>query len=90
MEVKLFANLAEEAGTRRVDVDLDGSATLEDTLEAVFETHPGLREQVLDGDGNLVDHINVLVNGTAIDDGLDRNVDPSDEVAVFPPVSGGL
>ena len=92
MEWKLFADLAEIAGTRRVSVGLDGGdgATVADALEALLAAHPDLRERVLD-DGELADHINILRNGEAVmaDEGLETPVAEGDELALFPPVSGG-
>lgn len=92
MEVKLFANLAEIAGTRSTEVDVGSATTVRDALESIFEEYPDLRAEVLDGDGNPNEHINILVNGTNVlheDDGLERSVEASDEIAIFPPVSGG-
>lgn len=90
MEWKLFANLAEAAGEKRVDVEVDPEATVDDALEALFERHPELRELVLE-DGAVVDHLNVLKNGEDVTaaGGLDTPVEPGDELALFPPVSGG-
>jgi molybdopterin synthase sulfur carrier subunit len=90
MEWKLFANLAEAAGEKRVDVEVEPEATVDDALEALFERHPELRELVLE-DGGVVDHLNVLKNGEDVTaaDGLDTPVEPGDELALFPPVSGG-
>lgn len=91
MEWRLFADLAEIAGERRVPVESDGVETVGDALVALLETHPALRDRVLDDDGDLADHVNVLVNGegVAIGDGLETAVEPGDELALFPPVSGG-
>lgn len=92
MEVKLFANLADLADTREVELDLDEGATVGDVLDALFAAHPALEEVVLAEDGDLEGHINVLVDGTNVrhdDEGMRTPVDPDAEVAIFPPVSGG-
>jgi molybdopterin synthase sulfur carrier subunit len=90
MEWKLFADLAEAAGEKRVAVDPAPEATVADALEALLETHPALRERVL-ADGEVADHVNLLLNGEAVEnrEGLDTPVESSDELALFPPVSGG-
>jgi molybdopterin synthase sulfur carrier subunit len=90
MEWKLFADLAETAGEKRVVVDPETAATVDEALETLFETHPELRDRVL-ADGELVDHVNLLVNGEDVStsDGLETDVEPEDELALFPPVSGG-
>ena len=93
MEWKLFADLAEAAGGKRVSLDLEPDATVRDALDELVETHPALADRVFDADGELGTHINILHNGenviTETDDGLETPVDPEDELALFPPVSGG-
>ena len=90
MEWKLFADLAEIAGGRDVDVAAEPGDTVGDALDALLAAHPDLRDRVLD-DGEVADHINVLRNGRNVhhDDGLDATLEPGDELALFPPVSGG-
>ncbi|MFB6353173.1 MAG: ubiquitin-like small modifier protein 1 [Halobacteriales archaeon] len=91
MEWRLFADLAETAGTRRVSVEAAGVETVEEALEELLSAHPSLRDRVLDDDGTLAEHVNVLLNGEGVhgDDGLAAAVDEDDELALFPPVSGG-
>ncbi|MFB6108275.1 MAG: ubiquitin-like small modifier protein 1 [Haloplanus sp.] len=91
MQWKLFADLAEVAGTRTVPVDVQSGATVADALDALFDAHPALRDRVLDDSGAVADHINVLRNGESVRaaEGLETTVDASDELALFPPVSGG-
>ncbi|PSQ16442.1 molybdopterin synthase sulfur carrier subunit [Halobacteriales archaeon QS_8_69_26] len=92
MEWKLFADLAERAGDRRVAVDVEAGDTVGDALDALVEGRPELRERVVDEDGGLRDHINVLRNGKNVqtqEEGLDTTLAAGDELAIFPPVSGG-
>lgn len=91
MQWKLFADLAEVAGDREIRVDVEPGATVGDALEALFEEQTALRERVLDDSGAVADHINVLRNGENVDadDGLETTLSAGDELALFPPVSGG-
>ena len=92
MQWKLFANLAEVADSKRVTVDVESGATVQEALEALLASRPALRERVLDESGELEDHINVLLNGEnvfASGEGLETTVEAEDELAMFPPVSGG-
>lgn len=95
MRWKLFADLAEVAGGREVEVEVepqepDGEATVDDALAALLDARPELADRVL-ADGELRDHVNVLHNGrnVAEEAGLATPVEPDDELAMFPPVSGG-
>lgn len=93
MEWKLFADLAEVADEKRVSVDVGPGDTVGDALDALFVVHPDLRDRVLDDDDSLRGHINLLRNGTDVmthGDGLETELEPGDELALFPPVSGGL
>jgi molybdopterin synthase sulfur carrier subunit len=91
MEWKLFADLAEVGGDRRIKVDVGAGETVGDALDALLDDRPALRERVLTDDGEVQDHINLLRNGqnVAQDDGLDTELAAGDELAMFPPVSGG-
>ena len=92
MELKLFADLAEIADSKIVTVDAAPGDTVGEALEALFDQHPALRDRLLDADGDLADHINILRNGTNVmteQDGFDTVLESGDELAIFPPVSGG-
>lgn len=87
---KLFANLAEHAD-RQVTVTVEDDATVGDALDALLADRDALAEAVR-GDGEpIADHINLLLNGENVfaGRGLDTPIEPGDELALFPPVSGG-
>ncbi|PHQ38772.1 molybdopterin synthase sulfur carrier subunit [Halorubrum persicum] len=90
MQWKLFADLAEIAGGREISVAAEPGDTVGDALDALLEAHPDLRDRVLD-DGEVAEHINVLRNGQNVrhGDGMDAPLEAGDELALFPPVSGG-
>lgn len=92
MEWKLFADLAEIAGGKEIAVAVEAeNPTVGDALDALLAAHPDLEPRVYEDDGSLSTHVNVLVNGSDVDtlDGLDTDIDEADELALFPPVSGG-
>lgn len=86
---KLFANLAEHAD-REITVTVEDDGTVGDALDALLDGRDALAAEVRADDG-LADHINVLRNGENVfdDAGLDTPLEPGDELALFPPVSGG-
>jgi len=92
MHWRLFATLAETAGETEVPVDPGTDATVGDALDALLAARPDLESEVLDEDGDLYDHVRLLHEGRdpfTEADGLDTAVAKGDELALFPPVSGG-
>jgi molybdopterin synthase sulfur carrier subunit len=88
-EWKLFADLAELAGGREVTVTVEPDATVGDALAALLADRPALADRVRDDDG-VADDVNLLYNGTALrGEDLETTLTESDELALFPPVSGG-
>jgi len=87
---KLFATLGEAAGDTDVTVGVPRNATVADALEALFEAYPAVAEEAHD-DGSTYEHVRTLHEGDDIERPLesDRPVDDGDELAMFPPVSGG-
>lgn len=91
MQWTLFATLAETA-EREVPVEVEPGATVGDALDALLAVHPDLADEVLDEHGDLADHVRLLHDGEdpfVEGEGLDAPVAEDDELALFPPVSGG-
>ena len=89
---KLFADLAEHAGERELPAAVEPGDTVGDALEALLTEREALADRVLDDDGELRSQINVLRNGTNVlveAKGLETELEGDDELALFPPVSGG-
>lgn len=92
MEWRLFATMAEAAGSETVSVSVDGEATVGDALEALLVEAPAIEDRLYDADGEIYDHVRVLVDGEnpyATGDGLAEPVEPDAELALMPAVSGG-
>lgn len=92
MKWKLFANLAEAAGTKEVEVSAGPGDTFRDAFDQLLDAHPELQTEVLDENGEIQDHIRVLRddhNPFVTDEGYDTVLEEGDELALFPPVSGG-
>jgi molybdopterin synthase sulfur carrier subunit len=84
---RMFADLAEAAGDRTTAVEVAEEATVGDALDALLDGRAELEDRVLDGEGALLEHVNLLRNGEATT--VSDDVDAGDELALFPPVSGG-
>lgn len=92
MEWRLFATMAEAAGAERVAVEVGEDATVGDALDALLSEAPAIEERLYDADGEIYDHVRLLVDGEspfASGEGLAEPVDPDAELALMPAVSGG-
>lgn len=87
IKIKLFANIREFTGTKELEVD---SGTVSDVLKKLDEKFPGFEKMIFDGE-KIRPYMNVFLNGKNIldIDGLKTELHTNDEIAIFPPVSGG-
>ncbi|MEQ9411091.1 MAG: molybdopterin converting factor subunit 1 [Fuerstiella sp.] len=79
VEVQLFAAARDAAGQSPLKIRLPPQATVAELRSALISTAPALKP--------LADTLLVAVNNQFATD--DQVVQPGDEVACFPPVSGG-
>ncbi|MFB6202834.1 MAG: ubiquitin-like small modifier protein 1 [Halorhabdus sp.] len=88
---RLFATLGEAAGDDDLTVSVPADATVADAVAALFDAYPAVAAEARAPDGTVYDHVRTLHEGDDIDDPLesDRPVAAGDELALFPPVSGG-
>jgi molybdopterin converting factor subunit 1 len=77
--VSLFARYREAVGRNRVEVDVPDGATVEDVWRVLVRAHPVL--------ARYRPHTLFAVSNEYVT--TDRAVHPGEEVACFPPVSGG-
>ena len=85
--VKLFANFREFTGTKELETD---GITVREILGILFKKFPGFEKMLFKGK-SLQPYVNVFLNGQNIleSGGLDAVINAGDELAIFPPVSGG-
>lgn len=79
LRVRYFASIREFTGLREEEVDVPDDATAEELKRKVIGMHSSLKGQ----EGNVL----VAINGSFVEP--KRVLTPGDEVALFPPVSGG-
>ena len=72
-------------------VDADGT-TVEQIVESLESAYPGMRERLVDDNGDLRHFVNIYLNGEDIRyiDGLKSSVSDNDELSIVPAVAGGL
>lgn len=79
LEIRLYASLKDRAGQSRITIDLPENSTVTDLQNAIAAAYPHLS----DGLSTAI----VSVNRSFAAEG--EVIQPSDEIALFPPVSGG-
>lgn len=93
MRWRLFATLAEAVGDGTIEVAVDAEQpTVRVAFDELLAAHPELEEHVLSDDGTLQNHVRLLCDGEdpfRDGEGWETDVSSVDELALFPPVSGG-
>jgi tRNA uracil 4-sulfurtransferase len=81
LSVRLFSLFRERVGSGQLELEVPESATVEEAVAALWSQNPSLPQDWPQ------DKLLVAVNRDYAT--MDRQLAPGDEVAVFPPVSGG-
>ena len=79
---------AATAGTKLVDVE---GATVQEVVDNLIATYPGLAVQLLAADGSVNSFVNVFLNDTDVRhlDGLSTAVTDRDGIVLLPAMAGG-
>lgn len=80
VHVKFFARLREELGVASLDVPVDQAPDLDSLRRWLGEAHPDWQPKLA---GSLLTAVNHVMTQT------NQTLQPGDEVALFPPVTGG-
>ena len=72
-------------------VETDAAATVGEALQRLWRAQPGVRDRVVDEQGNVRPHVNVFVGTESIrfTGGLATPVPDGSEIWIVPAVSGG-
>lgn len=83
--------LREFTGGRAVVEVSVSNGTVSDALTALWNLHPGVRDRVINEQGQLRQHINIFVGNEHIryTGGLATPVSKGAEISIVPAVSGG-
>ncbi|HEY3273351.1 MAG TPA: ubiquitin-like small modifier protein 1 [Methanocella sp.] len=89
VKFKLFANFREAARGKEVELEIKGD-TVDDAIQGLLARYPALAPMTLQ-DGKIKPYVNILLNAQKISstEGLMSHLKDNDEIALFPPVSGG-
>lgn len=92
MQVKVYATLRPIVGGAVVPLERIGpGSTVRELVAEMVASWPDLRPEMVDDQGNLLQRIQIMVNGRNIHylQGLDTVLAEASSVAIFPPVGGG-
>ncbi|MFQ3670181.1 MAG: MoaD/ThiS family protein [Verrucomicrobiia bacterium] len=79
-------NLTQNADTVTVE-----AGTIEELVTALDAAYPGMKDRLVDGDGNLRRFVNFYLNGEDVRflDDKQTALKPGDEVSIVPAIAGG-
>jgi len=83
-QIKLFANLRKAAGEKEVSVT---GASVGGVVSELVKGYPALMEHLLEN-GQIRPHVIITINGNPITD-ANVAVTEQDQIAIFPPITGG-
>ncbi|MGH2811336.1 MAG: ubiquitin-like small modifier protein 1 [Actinomycetota bacterium] len=90
VRVKIPTQLRQLAGGAS-ELNVDAAPTVRDLIEKVGSEHPGLKERLLDEEGQIRRFINVYVGDEDVRfmQGMDTPVEDATTVSILPAVAGG-
>jgi len=91
MQVKVYATLRPIVGGALAPVETGPGQTVRELVDEMVTRWPDLRPEMVDEQGNLLQRIQIFVNGRSIafGDGLSTVIPVNASIAIFPPVGGG-
>jgi molybdopterin synthase sulfur carrier subunit len=90
--VSFYAGLRPIVGEKAVEVALPDGATVQQLLDELIQSWPGLRPYLLNDEGGLSRRVNIVIDGRSVrylTDGLATPLAADQEIAVFPALAGG-
>ncbi|NPV61513.1 MAG: MoaD/ThiS family protein [Methanotrichaceae archaeon] len=89
IKVRAFASFREMLGSE-LELDLPDESSVQELLDALASLNPRFCSEAFDRSGLLKDYVLLMKNRKRLDrDSMNQALEDGDEVAVFPPVSGG-
>jgi len=79
VKILFFASLKDLVGKSEIEIDLEGKASVRDVFQELQIRYPSLKKY----ENALLVAVNQEYSN------LDTPISPNDEIAFFPPVSGG-
>ncbi|UCF09527.1 MAG: MoaD family protein [Candidatus Bipolaricaulota bacterium] len=89
--VEISFSFKREIDERDLALELPAGASVVDAMHALASRYPQLRTRLFDGDGQILRHINALINGgnASFRQGFETVLRDGDRLTLLPPVGGG-
>ena len=92
MKINIYATLRQIVGQKTVEYGIDYPVTVRGLIDEIVQIYPGLRRELIDENGEIYQHVHVLVNGRDapyLENAYETQVMQDDTVNIFPAVGGG-
>ena len=92
MKVSFYATLRQYVGAKTIEIALPEQATVQCLLDEILAKYPALRPELIDENGQLLQHVNLFVNSRNalfLERGMDTVLPEDAVVGIFPPIGGG-
>lgn len=92
IEIRFYAQLRRVVGVKSIQLTLPDGSDVHHLLEAAVAIYPHLRHELLDAEGQVYEHVRVLVNGldlAHLPEGGETRLSNGDTVSIFPAIGGG-
>ena len=88
---KFFASFREIIKEGTIETELEEGADISRLLQVLCNSYD-LQDQLFNEKNELRKWIKILINGRSIDflEGIETKLNAGDEIAIFPPVAGGV
>ena len=91
IDVEVAFSFKRELGDDHRTLELPDGSDVAAALAAFAEKHPSVRERLIGSDGEILRHINALINGgnVKLRQGFETVLRDGDRLTILPPAGGG-
>ena len=90
MRIEFYGIYRRQIGKKTIEFDLPHGSTINDTLQAVVQRFPILRDEIFDQNDKPYPYLPLYINGRnprLLVDGLNTIIDLDDALSIFSPIS---
>ena len=90
MTIKVFAQFRDLLKKNKIEMEIENGADIFQVMKALCSLY-NIRDEIFDKNNEIKEWVKILKNGRQIKflNGIKTKLEQGDEIALFPPVSGG-